>query len=66
MKPLTSTTEAQENQQMNERTRWWLIRHAPVVGAQDLFYGGSDVAADVSDETMFAAFPAGCPTMPCG
>ena len=46
---------------MSERTRWWLVRHAPVVGAQDLFYGDSDVPADVSDDAMFAAFPGWLP-----
>tara|TARA_B100000686_G_scaffold345603_1_gene430523 strand:+ start:1189 stop:1800 length:612 start_codon:yes stop_codon:yes gene_type:complete len=34
-------------------TRWWLVRHAPVVGQSGRIYGSNDVKADVSDETVF-------------
>ena len=34
-------------------TRWWLVRHAPVVGQNGRIYGGNDVDADVSDKAAF-------------
>ena len=30
-------------------TRWWWIRHAPVVGTHGKVYGQMDVDCDVSD-----------------
>ena len=36
-------------------TRWWWIRHAPVVGTQGRVYGQMDVACDCSDTAAFAA-----------
>lgn len=34
-------------------TRWWLVRHAPVLGVEGKIYGADDVACDVSDEISF-------------
>ena len=34
-------------------TRWWLVRHAPVVGHDGRIYGSNDVPADVSDTATF-------------
>ncbi len=36
-------------------TRWWLVRHAPVVGVKGRIYGADDVACDTSDSASFAA-----------
>ncbi len=38
-----------------ETTRWWLVRHAPVVGVEGIIYGADDVACDLSDLTSFQA-----------
>ena len=35
-------------------TRWWWIRHAPVIGAERI-YGQQDLPADCSDDAHFAA-----------
>ncbi|HAA91805.1 MAG TPA: histidine phosphatase family protein [Rhodospirillaceae bacterium] len=35
-------------------TRWWWIRHAPVVDHDNKIYGQTDLSADVSDEKVFA------------
>ena len=37
---------------MNE-TRWWWVRHAPVVGMDGRAYGNSEVDCDVSDAAAF-------------
>ncbi len=34
-------------------TRWYLVRHAPVVGVEGKIYGSDDVACDVSDTASF-------------
>jgi len=34
-------------------TRWWLVRHAPVVGVQGKIYGADDVECDRSDAASF-------------
>ncbi|MBO6518482.1 MAG: histidine phosphatase family protein [Rhodospirillales bacterium] len=34
-------------------TRWWLIRHAPVVGVEGKIYGADDVECDLSDLQSF-------------
>ncbi len=39
---------------MNDTTRWWWIRHAPVVQKERRLYGNSDVPCDCSDSAMFA------------
>ncbi len=36
-------------------TRWWWIRHAPVISPPGRIYGQSDVPADLSDTDAFAA-----------
>ena len=34
-------------------TRWWLVRHAPVVGVEGKIYGADDVECDRSDSLSF-------------
>jgi alpha-ribazole phosphatase len=34
-------------------TRWWWVRHAPVIGDEGRIYGQTDLAADVSDNRIF-------------
>ncbi len=34
-------------------TRWWLIRHAPVIGAEGRLYGQDDLDCDCSDRGLF-------------
>ncbi len=36
-------------------TRWWWVRHAPVVRHRDRFYGQLDLASDCSDTKAFEA-----------
>jgi len=38
---------------MSRVTRWWWVRHAPVVGVDGIIYGADDVACDVSDAAGF-------------
>jgi alpha-ribazole phosphatase len=40
---------------MNESTRWWWIRHAPVVVNNGLVYGQVDHPCDCTDEPTFRA-----------
>ena len=42
-------------------TRWWWIRHAPVVGHKGVIYGRSDVPCDTSDTFAFKALAAALP-----
>ena len=42
-------------------TRWWWVRHAPVVGHDGRIYGNNDVPADVSDREAFSRLAAGLP-----
>lgn len=35
-------------------TRWWWVRHAPVIGDDGRVYGQTDLSADVSDSRIFA------------
>lgn len=43
-------------------TRWWWVRHAPVVGDyQGTLYGALDVPCDTSDAAAFARLGAGLP-----
>lgn len=42
-------------------TRWWWIRHAPVVGHDGRIYGALDVDCDCGDEGQFRALAAGLP-----
>ena len=34
-------------------TRWWLVRHAPVIGVNGRVYGQDDIEADCGDEAEF-------------
>jgi broad specificity phosphatase PhoE len=34
-------------------TRWWLVRHAPVIGVDGRVYGQDDIEADCADEAQF-------------
>lgn len=36
-------------------TRWWWIRHAPVIGDGGRIYGQADLDCDCSDDALFAA-----------
>ncbi len=36
-------------------TRWWLVRHAPLINPDGLVYGQHDIACDVSDDRVFAS-----------
>lgn len=45
-------------------TRWWWIRHAPVVGHGGRIYGQDDHACDCSDEMTFSALAARLPSDP--
>ena len=38
---------------MTTVTRWWLVRHAPVVGVLGKIYGSNDVQCDISDKAAF-------------
>lgn len=38
-----------------EPTRWWLVRHAPVINPTGAIYGQRDIDADVSDGRVFGA-----------
>jgi len=42
-------------------TRWWLVRHAPVIGHKGRIYGSNDVPADVSDSATFRKLAASLP-----
>lgn len=42
-------------------TRWWLIRHAPVINPDHRVYGRSEVPADLSDTAALAALRAVLP-----
>jgi len=36
-------------------TRWWLVRHAPVINPSGVIYGQHDIDCDVDDATIFRA-----------
>lgn len=38
---------------MSAVTRWWFVRHAPVVGVTGKIYGSDDVQCDTSDTAAF-------------
>lgn len=42
-------------------TRWWWIRHAPVLGHDGRIYGNLDVDCDCSDEPLFRTLAARLP-----
>lgn len=47
---------------MSQKTRWWWVRHAPVVGVDGAIYGSDDVDCDVSDASRFYALAETLPT----
>ncbi len=47
---------------MTTVTRWWWVRHAPVVGVDGLMYGSDDVQCDTSDGVSFAALASRLPS----
>jgi broad specificity phosphatase PhoE len=42
-------------------TRWWWIRHAPVIQNENRIYGQTDLPADCSDGALFAALAQALP-----
>ncbi len=46
---------------MSEITRWWWVRHAPVVGVNGVIYGSNDVDCDVSDGAAFKSLASRLP-----
>ncbi|WP_448189284.1 histidine phosphatase family protein [Azospirillum sp. sgz301742] len=42
-------------------TRWWLIRHAPVINPESRLYGQADIEADTGDAGSFRALAAALP-----
>jgi alpha-ribazole phosphatase len=46
---------------MSVCTRWWWVRHAPVVGVDGVIYGSDDVACDVSNAAHFKALAQSLP-----
>ncbi len=45
-------------------TRWWWIRHAPVIGHGGRIYGQEDYPADLSDTATLAALAVLLPAEP--
>lgn len=43
-------------------TRWWLVRHAPVINPSGAIYGQGDIDCDVSDAKVFSAVARLLPT----
>lgn len=43
-------------------TRWWLVRHAPVINPSGAIYGQGDIDCDVSDGKVFSAVARLLPT----
>jgi broad specificity phosphatase PhoE len=50
-----------QDRETTEITRWWWVRHAPVIGHEGRVYGASDVPADVTDGDGFRALAARLP-----
>lgn len=46
---------------MTDITRWWFIRHAPVINTDGVIYGQLDLAADISDHRLFEPVAARLP-----
>lgn len=42
-------------------TRWWFVRHAPVLGVEGKIYGSDDVACDTNDPVRFGGLAAVLP-----
>ena len=45
----------------NGETRWWLVRHAPVINPSGAIYGQRDVEANTTNGAVFAAVAASLP-----
>ncbi|NQW00965.1 MAG: histidine phosphatase family protein [Rhodospirillales bacterium] len=46
---------------MTTVTRWWWVRHAPVVGMDGKIYGSDDVACDTTDRESFTGLASSLP-----
>ncbi len=46
---------------MSRLTRWWWVRHAPVIDAGGMIYGSSDIDCDVSDTAHFQSLAEALP-----
>jgi len=46
---------------MDNVTRWWWVRHAPVVGHAGRIYGADDVPADTNDPDSYASLARNLP-----
>lgn len=46
---------------MTHQTRWWWVRHAPVLEGEGRLYGQTDLACDTSDTETFRALAAVLP-----
>lgn len=46
---------------MQQPTRWWLIRHAPVINPEGKVYGGSEIDCDTTNTAVFQAVAASLP-----
>lgn len=46
---------------MSGCTRWWWVRHAPVLGVDGVIYGSNDVECDVSDAAHFQSLAQSLP-----
>ncbi|MEM9681684.1 MAG: histidine phosphatase family protein [Pseudomonadota bacterium] len=44
-----------------QETRWWWIRHAPVIQTENKIYGQTDLPADTTDDTLFGALAQALP-----
>jgi alpha-ribazole phosphatase len=49
---------------VSETTRWWWIRHAPVINPDGLIYGQVDLDAETADPAPFRALAARLPADP--
>ena len=47
---------------MTTRTRWWWVRHAPVIDVEGLMYGAMDVDCDTSDAQSFGSLASVLPS----
>ena len=45
-------------------TRWFWVRHAPVINPDHIVYGASDMPVDVSETHMFAPAARALPAIP--
>ncbi len=50
----SSSRDAASREAGGPPTRWWFVRHAPVIGVEGKIYGGDDVECDTNDPERFA------------